>query len=136
MQKIEHIGIAVKDIDQGERLYSSLLGVKSYKREVVESEKVITSFFRQGPNKIELLAPLNDDGPIAKFLDKKGHGIHHIAYAVTDIISEMRRLESEGFKLLSPTPKVGADNKLVCFVHPKSAGGVLVELCQEITPNT
>lgn len=134
MQKIEHIGIAVNSLEEGEALYESLLGVKPYKREEVLSEKVTTSFFRQGPNKIELLAPIGDDGPISKFLAKKGPGIHHIAYTVIDILAEMARLKSEGFQLLNEKPKRGADNKLVCFVHPKSAGGVLVELCQEI-PN-
>ena len=132
MQKIEHIGIAVNSLEEGEALYKSLLGVKPYKREEVLSEKVTTSFFRQGPNKIELLAPIGDDGPISKYLAKKGPGIHHIAYAVTDILAEMERLKSEGFQLLNEEPKKGADNKYVCFVHPKSAGGVLVELCQEI----
>jgi len=132
MQKIEHIGIAIADIDEGEALYKKLLGVPSYKREVVTSEGVVTSFFRQGPNKIELVAPLTQgEGPIGKFLEKKGPGMHHIAYAVTDILAEMARLKSEGFTLLSEVPKSGADNKLVCFVHPKSAGGVLMELCQE-----
>jgi methylmalonyl-CoA/ethylmalonyl-CoA epimerase len=132
MQKIEHIGIAVNSLEQGEALYESLLGVKPYKREEVLSEKVTTSFFRQGPNKIELLAPIGDDGPISKYLAKKGPGMHHIAYAVTDILAEMERLKSEGFHLLNEQPKRGADNKYVCFVHPKTAGGVLVELCQEI----
>jgi len=132
MQKIEHIGIAVSSLEEGEALYESLLGVKPYKREEVVSEKVTTSFFRQGPNKIELLAPIGDDGPISKFLAKKGPGIHHIAYAVTDILSEMERMKAEGFQLLNETPKKGADNKYVCFIHPKTAGGVLVELCQEI----
>ena len=132
MQKIEHIGIAVTSLEEGEKLYESLLGVPPYKRETVESEKVVTSFFRQGPNKIELLAPLGDDGPISKFLEKKGPGIHHIAYAVTDILAEMDRMKEEGFRLLNEAPKKGADNKLVCFIHPKTAGGVLVELCQEI----
>ena len=132
MQKIEHIGIAVNSLEEGEALYESLLGVKPYKREEVLSEKVTTSFFRQGPNKIELLAPIGDDGPISKYLAKKGPGIHHIAYAVTDILAEMERLKSEGFQLLNEEQKKGADNKYVCFVHPKSAGGVLVELCQEI----
>jgi methylmalonyl-CoA/ethylmalonyl-CoA epimerase len=106
--------------------------VKPYKREEVLSEKVTTSFFRKGPNKIELLAPIGDDGPISKYLAKKGPGMHHIAYAVTDILAEMKRLKSEGFQLLNKEPKRGADNKFVCFVHPKTAGGVLVELCQEI----
>ncbi|MDF1694437.1 MAG: methylmalonyl-CoA epimerase [Saprospiraceae bacterium] len=133
MQKIEHIGIAVNSLEEGEKLYESLLGVPPYKRETVESEKVVTSFFRQGPNKIELLAPLGNDGPISKFLAKKGQGIHHIAYAVTDIKAEMQRMSKEGFVLLNEIPKRGADNKWVCFLHPKSAGGVLVELCQEIS---
>ena len=132
MQKIEHIGIAVNSLEEGEKLYESLLGVAPYKRETVESEKVVTSFFRQGPNKIELLAPIGEDGPISRYLEKKGPGIHHIAYAVTDILAEMKRMEAEGFRLLNETPKKGADNKLVCFIHPKTAGGVLVELCQEI----
>ena len=132
MQKIEHIGIAVHSLEEGEAMYESLLGTKSYKREEVISENVITSFFRQGPNKIELLAPIGEDGPISKYLEKKGPGIHHIAYAVTDIKAEMERMKKEGFRLLNEEPKKGADNKLVCFIHPKSAGGVLVELCQEI----
>lgn len=132
MQKIEHIGIAVADIEEGEKLYTQLLGVPPYKREVVENESVITSFFRQGPNKIELVAPLNGQGAIQKYLDKKGPGIHHIAYAVTDIMAEIDRMTKEGFQCLNETPKKGADNKLVCFFHPKTTGGVLVELCQEI----
>lgn len=132
MQKIEHIGIAVHDLDTAEALYEQLLGTPSYKREVVESESVTTSFFRAGPNKIELLATDNPDSAIGKFLAKRGEGIHHIAYAVVDIIEEMARLEGEGFRLLSAEPKRGADNKMVCFLHPKTAGGVLVELCQEI----
>ena len=132
MQKIEHIGIAVHSLEEGEAMYTRLLGVEPYKREEVVTEKVTTSFFRQGPNKIELLAPIGQDGPISTFLAKRGPGIHHIAYAVTDIVAEMSRLKKEGFKLLSEEPKVGADNKYVCFLHPKSAGGVLVELCQEI----
>jgi methylmalonyl-CoA/ethylmalonyl-CoA epimerase len=132
MQKIEHIGIAVNTLEEGEAMYESLLGVKPYKREEVSAEKVTTSFFRQGPNKIELLAPIGEDGPISKFLSKNGPGIHHIAYAVTDIAAEMSRLSGEGFRLLNDKPKRGADNKYVCFLHPKSAGGVLIELCQEI----
>ena len=131
MQKIEHIGIAVRNLDQGEMIYSNLLGIRPYKRETVESEGVVTSFFRVGPNKIELLQSLSPDGIIAQFIDKRGEGIHHIAYAVTDIKAEMKRLKEEGFKLLSDKPKAGADNKWVCFIHPKSAGGVLTELCQE-----
>lgn len=131
MQKIEHIGIAVKDIDQADQLYTQLLGVAPYKREVVETEQVVTSFFKVGPNKIELVSSLTPDGVIAKYIEKKGEGIHHIAYAVADIRAEMARMQSEGFKLLSEEPKPGADNKIVCFIHPKTAGGVLVELCQE-----
>jgi methylmalonyl-CoA/ethylmalonyl-CoA epimerase len=132
MNKIEHIGIAVKNLEQGNNLYTSLLGEAPYKSEEVESEKVITSFFKSGPNKIELLAATDANSPIAKFIDKKGEGLHHIAFAVDNIFEEMDRLQKAGFQLLSETPKRGADNKLVCFVHPKSAHGVLVELCQEI----
>ncbi len=131
MQKIEHIGIAVKDIDAADLLYTNLLGVPPYKREIVESEKVVTSFFRVGASKIELLCSLDPNGVITKFVEKKGEGIHHIAYAVVDIEAEMKRMEADGFKLLNEKPKQGADNKLVCFIHPKTAGGVLVELCQE-----
>tara|TARA_R110001592_G_scaffold325782_6_gene606405 strand:- start:42207 stop:42608 length:402 start_codon:yes stop_codon:yes gene_type:complete len=131
MEKIEHLGIAVKDLDQAEKVYSSLLNTTSYKREVVESEGVSTSFFKCGDSKIELLEATKPDSPIAKFIEKKGEGIHHIAYAVSDIVSEMKRLESEGFTLLNKEPKLGADNKLVAFVHPKNCNGVLVELCQE-----
>ncbi len=131
MEKIEHLGIAVKDLDQAEKVYASLLNTTSYKREVVESEGVSTSFFKCGDSKIELLEATKPDSPIAKFIEKKGEGIHHIAYAVSDIVSEMKRLESEGFTLLNKEPKLGADNKLVAFVHPKNCNGVLVELCQE-----
>ena len=133
VQKIEHIGIAVHDLTAAEKLYTSLLGVPPYKREVVESEQVTTSFFRTGASKIELLATDNPDSAIGKFLSQRGEGIHHIAYAVTDIRTEMTRMEAEGFRLLSDTPKTGADNKWVVFIHPKTAGGVLVELCQERT---
>lgn len=129
--RIEHIGIAVKDLVAAEALYTKLLGAEPYKREAVESEGVITSFFRTGPNKIELLESTRSDGPIAKAIEKRGEGIHHIAFEVADIRAEMARLKAEGFTLLSEEPKPGADNKLVCFIHPKSAGGVLVELCQE-----
>lgn len=132
MNKIEHIGIAVKDLVVANELYTQLLGESPYKSEEVESEKVVTSFFKNGPNKIELLAATNPESAIAKFIDKKGEGIHHIAFAVDNIYDEMERLKLAGFQLLSDTPKKGADNKLVCFVHPKSALGVLVELCQEI----
>jgi len=130
--RIEHIGIAVKDLNTAEALYTRLLGEGPYKREAVESEGVMTSFFRTGPNKIELLESTRPDGPIAKAIEKRGEGIHHIAFEVVDIHAEMERLRAEGFILLNEEPKRGADNKLVCFVHPKSAGGVLVELCQEI----
>jgi methylmalonyl-CoA/ethylmalonyl-CoA epimerase len=132
MNKIEHIGIAVKNIELANELYASLFGEAPYKSEEVGSEKVITSFFKKGPNKIELLAATDDDSAIAKFIEKKGEGIHHIAFAVDNIYDEMERLSKAGFQLLSSTPKKGADNKLVCFIHPKSANGVLVELCQEI----
>jgi methylmalonyl-CoA/ethylmalonyl-CoA epimerase len=130
--RIEHLGIAVKDLDAAEALYTRLLGVPPYKREEVESEGVITSFFKAGPNKIELLESTRTDGPIAKAIEKRGEGIHHVAFEVADIKAEMSRLKEAGFTLLNETPKRGADNKLVCFIHPKSAGGVLVELCQEI----
>lgn len=131
MEKIEHLGIAVKNLDQAEKIYASLLNTASYKREVVESEGVSTSFFKCGDSKIELLEATKADSPIAKFIEKKGEGIHHIAYAVNDIVAEMKRLEGEGFTLLNKEPKHGADNKLVAFVHPKNCNGVLVELCQE-----
>jgi methylmalonyl-CoA/ethylmalonyl-CoA epimerase len=132
MKKIEHIGIAVSDIKKSNELFSKLLGTIPYKSETVESEGVTTSFFRTGDNKIELLEALNPESPIAKFIAKKGEGIHHIAFDVDDIHSEMKRLQAEGFILLNEAPKKGADNKLVCFLHPKSSNGVLVELCQEI----
>lgn len=131
MLKIEHIGIAVNDLTEANKLYSSLLGTAHYKIEEVASEGVRTSFFKMGESKIELLEATAVDSPIAKFLSKKGEGIHHIAYAVEDIKKEMNRLQQEGFQLLNETPKRGADNKLVAFLHPKSSGGVLVELCQE-----
>lgn len=130
--KIEHLGIAVKDLDSAEKIYERLLGTASYKREEVASEKVVTSFFVAGNNKIELLASTDSEGTIAKFIEKKGEGIHHVAFDVEDIEAEMARLKAEGFILLNEVPKRGADNKLVCFVHPKTTGGVLVELCQEI----
>lgn len=129
---IEHIGIAVRDLNKAEEIYGKLLGARSYKREAVESEAVITSFFKVGPNKIELLESTSPDGPIAKAIEKRGEGIHHVAFEVADIRAEMDRLKALGFQLLNDEPKMGADNKLVCFIHPKSANGVLVELCQEI----
>ena len=132
MNKIEHIGIAVKDLKASNSLFEKLLGVPHYKIEEVASEGVRTSFFQAGPNKIELLEALDEEGPIAKFLDKKGEGVHHIAFAVDDIVSEMARLRAEGFTVLNKEPKKGADNKLVAFLHPKTTNGVLVELCQEI----
>ncbi|MEL6986385.1 MAG: methylmalonyl-CoA epimerase [Bacteroidota bacterium] len=132
MNKIEHIGIAVKDIKAANLIYEKLLGVPPYKEETVESEKVLTSFFQSGPNKIELLEAQDESSAIHKFIEKRGEGIHHIAFEVDDIIAEMERLSKEGFRLLNEVPKKGADNKLVCFIHPKSANGVLVELCQSI----
>ena len=132
MEKIEHIGIAVKDLEISNALFASLFGVGHYKIEEVISEGVKTSFFKAGPNKIELLEATNPESPIAKFIEKKGEGIHHIAFAVSDIISEIARLKTEGFVILNETPKKGADNKLIAFVHPKSSNGVLIELCQEI----
>lgn len=133
MNKVEHIGIAVSDIKVAGDIYGKLLNTPVYKTETVEQEGVLTAFLQTGPNKIELLQALNEDSPIAKFISKKGEGIHHIAFEVDDIIAEMQRLKSEGFILLNDTPKRGADNKLVCFVHPKSANGVLIELCQAIS---
>nr|AOE09122.1 glyoxalase/bleomycin resistance protein/dioxygenase superfamily protein [uncultured bacterium] len=132
MNKIEHIGIAVKNLEAGNSLYEKLLGVSHYKIEEVASEGVRTSFFKTGPNKIELLEATNDDSTIAKFIEKKGEGMHHIAFAVENIVEEMERLKKEGFIILNEKPKKGADNKLVAFIHPKTAGGVLIELCQEI----
>jgi methylmalonyl-CoA/ethylmalonyl-CoA epimerase len=132
MRKVEHIGIAVKSLETAIPLYENLLNVTCYKTELVESEGVNTAFLRTGETKIELLEATRPDSPIAKFIEKKGEGIHHIAYDVSDIYSTMKRLQDEGFQLLNEQPKKGADNKLVCFVHPKSAGGVLTELCQEI----
>lgn len=132
MLKIEHIGIAVKNIEQSNELFSKLFNKHPYKLEKVESEGVSTSFFMMGESKIELLEATNPESAIAKFIDKKGEGIHHIAFEVADIHAEMKRLQSEGFTLLNTEPKKGADNKLICFLHPKSSNGVLIELCQEI----
>ena len=131
MNKIEHIGIAVKNLAEANKIYEALLGKPPYKSEKVESEGVETSFFECGESKIELLEATRSDSPIAKFIEKRGEGIHHIAFAVDDIEAEMQRLKNEGFILLNEVPKKGADNKLVAFLHPKSAKGVLVELCQE-----
>ncbi|TDX09118.1 methylmalonyl-CoA epimerase [Flavobacterium sp. S87F.05.LMB.W.Kidney.N] len=132
VNKIEHIGIAVKNMDDANVLFEKMLGVPSYKMEAVESEGVLTSFFQTGNNKIELLEATNPESPIARFLEKKGEGIHHIAFDVDDIEAEIIRLKSEGFVLINEIPKKGADNKLVVFLHPKNTNGVLVELCQEI----
>ncbi len=132
VNKIEHIGIAVKNMDDANVLFEKMLGVPSYKMEAVESEGVLTSFFQTGNNKIELLVATNPESPIAKFLEKKGEGIHHIAFDVDDIEAEIVRLKKEGFVLINEVPKKGADNKLVVFLHPKNTNGVLVELCQEI----
>lgn len=132
VKKIEHIGIAVKNLEESNELFHKLLGSGPYKEEEVASEGVKTSFFQNGPNKIELLEALDNTGPIAKFLEKKGEGVHHIAFEVDDIVSEIARLKKEGFHILNETPKKGADNKWVAFVHPKTTNGVLVELCQEI----
>lgn len=132
MLKIEHIGIAVKKINDSNSVFTKLLGKAPYKTEGVESEGVTTSFFMMGESKIELLEATSPNSAIAKFIAKRGEGIHHIAFEVTDIHAEMQRLVSEGFELINPEPKHGADNKLICFLHPKGTNGVLIELCQEI----
>ena len=132
MEKIEHIGIAVKNIEASNKVFSALFNEECYKVEEVLSESVRTSFFQVGPNKIELLEATNPESAIAKFIDKKGEGIHHIAFAVENITKEIERLKKLGFNILNEIPKRGADNKLVAFVHPKSANGVLIELCQQI----
>ncbi len=131
MNKIEHIGIAVKNLEESNALFAKLLGAPAYKIEEVPSEGVKTSFFKSGPNKIELLEATVADSPIARFIEKRGEGIHHIAFEVEDIESEMQRLKAAGFQLINESPKEGADNKLVAFLHPKSTNGVLIELCQE-----
>ncbi|MFZ9387617.1 MAG: methylmalonyl-CoA epimerase [Chitinophagaceae bacterium] len=131
MQKIEHIGIAVKSLETSVPLYEKLLNTPCYKTEFVETEKVNTAFFKTGENKIELLESTDPDGVIARFIGKKGEGLHHIAFEVADIELEMDRLRKEGFVLLNETPKQGADNKLICFLHPRHTQGVLIELCME-----
>lgn len=131
MRKIEHIGIAVNNLEASNLLFEKLLGTPPYKMEEVASEGVKTSFFKNGPNKIELLEATAPDSPIAKFLEKKGEGIHHIAFDVEDIAAEIARLKAEGFVVINEIPKKGADNKLVAFLHPKGTKGVLIELCQE-----
>ena len=132
MNKIEHIGIAVKNLSKSIDLYQRLLNTDCYKTEQVASEHVNTAFFKTGENKVELLEATHPDSAIAKFLEKKGEGIHHIAFLVDDILEEMERLRNEGFVLLNESPKKGADNKMVCFVHPKDTNGVLIEICQEL----
>ncbi|WP_343661295.1 methylmalonyl-CoA epimerase [Chryseobacterium sp.] len=129
--KLEHIGIAVKSLGVSDELFARLLGKESYKKETVEREGVVTSFYGTGESKIELLEASNPESPISKFIDKKGEGIHHLAFGVEDILDEVKRLKKEGFQFISEEPKEGADNKLVVFLHPKSTNGVLVELCQE-----
>ncbi len=131
MLKTEHIGIAVKDLANAVPLFEKLLNSQCYKTELVTGEKVNTAFFKTGDTKIELLESTEPDGVVAKFIDKKGEGVHHIAFEVADIFAEMERLKNEGFVLLNEKPKDGADNKLVCFLHPKGTNGVLVELCME-----
>ncbi len=131
MRRIEHIGIAVKDLEAANKTYEAVLGAEHYKTETVESEGVMTSFFKIGESKIELLAATRADSPVAKFIEKRGEGIHHMAFYVDDIKAEIERLKGEGFRLLNEQPKPGADNKIVAFMHPKDANGVLVELCQE-----
>lgn len=129
--KIEHLGIAIKSLETSDNLFAKLLGKSNYKQESVEREGVTTSFYQLGESKIELLEAINPESPIAKFIEKKGEGIHHIAFGVEDIRAEIERLKAEGFVFISEEPKDGADNKLVVFLHPKSTNGVLVELCQE-----
>lgn len=131
MQKVEHIGIAVKSLEVSIPLFEKLLNTDCYKTELVETEQVRTAFFRKGESKIELLESIDANGVIARFIEKKGEGMHHIAFDVDDIVAEMQRLKEEGFVLLNDQPKNGADNKLVCFLHPKSTNAVLIELCQE-----
>jgi methylmalonyl-CoA/ethylmalonyl-CoA epimerase len=131
MLKVEHIGIAVKSIEESLPLFEKLLNTSCYKTEVVASEEVTTAFLRTGETKIELLGSTTENGVISRFIEKKGEGIHHIAFEVADIRAEMKRLKGEGFRLLNEEPKPGADNKLVCFLHPKETNGVLIELCQE-----
>ncbi len=130
--RIEHLGIAVKDAARAKELFTKLLGAVPYKSETVKSEKVITTFFSVGESKIELLESTDSSGPVSKFIEKRGEGLHHVAFEVDDIWSMMKQLKESGFQLLSDEPKKGADNKLICFLHPKSTSGVLVELCQEI----
>jgi methylmalonyl-CoA/ethylmalonyl-CoA epimerase len=131
MKKIEHLGIAVKDLKVSNDIFSKILGTTPYKSEEVESEHVITSFFNTGESKIELLQATSEDSVIAKFIERKGEGLHHIAFAVDDIYSEIERLQAEGFQMIHDKPKEGADNKLIAFLHPKSSNGVLIEICMD-----
>ena len=131
MKKVEHLGIAVRDLAAAEKLFGTLFNTKPYKRETVESELVETSFFQVNHTKIELLEATDPDSVIARFIEKKGEGFHHIAFEVADIEAEIKRLQQEGFRIIDPIPKPGADNKMICFVHPKETNGVLIELCQE-----
>lgn len=132
MKKIEHIGVAVKDIDAANKVFTKIFGKAAYKIETIKSEAVETSFFQIGDSKLELVAATNENSPISKYLSKNKEGLHHIAFDVEDIFIEMARLKEEGFRLLNDTPKKGADNKFICFLHPKDTNGVLIELCQEI----
>lgn len=132
MKKIEHIGIAVRDIEASNKIFTKIFGRDSYKIEKVNSEGVITSFFEIGENKIELVAATTEEGVISRYLEKWGEGMHHVAFAVEDIQKEMVRLKNEGIRLLNEFPKEGADNKMICFLHPQDTNGVLIELCQEI----
>ena len=132
MKKIEHIGIAVSNLEESNNIYTKILGLEPYKKEVVDSEGVITSFFQTENTKIELLQGLDENNAISKFIKKRGEGIHHIAFEVENIEKEIKRLKKLGFKIINETPKKGADNKLICFIHPKSTHHVLIELCQEI----
>lgn len=132
MKHLDHIGIAVKDLQSSVKLFEKIMNTNCYKTEMVGSEQVNTAFLQSGETKIELLQSTNEDGVIARFIEKKGEGVHHIAFEVDDIIAEMKRLQTEGFVLLNEAPKAGADNKLVCFLHPKGTNGVLIELCQSI----
>jgi methylmalonyl-CoA/ethylmalonyl-CoA epimerase len=132
MEKLEHIGIAVKNMDQSNMLFASLLGMEHYKVEEVESEGVRTSFFDIGGVKIELLEALHADSPIARHIDKRGEGVHHLAFSVQDIFQSIQSYKEKGFELINEAPKMGADNKLICFLHPKTTGGVLIELCQDL----
>ncbi len=132
MRKIEHIGIAVKNIEESNKVFAKIFGKENYKSEIVESEGVVTSFFQVGENKLELVSATNSDSSIAKYLEKNREGMHHIAFDVEDIEKEMIRLKNEGVRILNEKPKQGADNKLICFLHPNDTNGVLIELCQEI----